>query len=645
MKLILLLLLYLSNHCHCNNLTVYNQLNSVSITTVPIESILVKDLMDGSQRKNFILINTGLETECQDVTCEKYSMRNLEAHLENRGSKIRAQYWMDTDEDYVFNFKRNQNAGSSRNDVIILKFTAFSEIEINALRSVRTYDMKSYIVIIITDATIFSDLEHYLLKNFMFNVFILKATRKHDVYIMYEICAYCNDGKNEIRVYNSWKSSRGFVRALKYENSFKGQFFGATVYLGTFPVTPNIFMIGVTKSGEPVYEGMDVRYLKVIAKAMNFKLGIKTPPDGEACNPNYTTKDYDGFCKMLLNNEVQMAGFPNGYTFDVNHFTDPSSVYLIVNTVIISVAPAMKKEWSSMLNSLQPSVLVCLLLPILFLALIIWVTEKVSLNLKTSKKNQIPRTYTHSVLQFIAILFQEGIEFSNVQLCKQIIFGTWMICCFFFMSLILGQLTSVCITAKPENKVVNTPEDMQENSLSWITIPSYDIDRILKEKLPDLTPKHKKMQIKEGLQYILDHPKEYVYFFPRVVVEAMSRLYFWNGLSRNPFHYSPAVIGRPPHILTSQQRKDAPFTEDLTRRMLEMAAADVYGTKIGYDVQQVINRFANAGDLPGFEEKRVIAMTMETLMGVIIMLSFTLLPAVLIFLLEIRIRNKRKIFT
>ena len=87
-----------------------------------------------------------------------------------------------------------------------------------------------------------------------------------------------------------------------------------------------------------------------------------------------------------------------------------------------------------------------------------------------------------------------------------------MLSSFFVISLVFGEMTSLIAKPVPDGTVINTADDMEEMGVSWLAIPFYRVDSFLKLKLPKLAKRKKKMAVRDGLQYVLDHPLEYVYF-------------------------------------------------------------------------------------------------------------------------------------
>ena len=125
------------------------------------------------------------------------------------------------------------NAGSSDRNVIILKLERFSADDIKNLKKIRGYNMKSFLVLFPANDEIFFKLKTYIIKTGLFNVYVIKKSANPQVYLLYEVCAFCAEGKNQLMFQKGWQQERGFITPFKLTSSFKNSFFGAQIEVGT----------------------------------------------------------------------------------------------------------------------------------------------------------------------------------------------------------------------------------------------------------------------------------------------------------------------------------------------------------------------------------------------------------------------------
>ena len=72
---------------------------------------------------------------------------------------------------------------------------------------------------------------------------------------MYDICRFCMNGKDSIQPVNRWTPKDGLGKELAFKISFRGNFFGAPLKMGTYYMKPNIYPTGYDKQGKFTMEG------------------------------------------------------------------------------------------------------------------------------------------------------------------------------------------------------------------------------------------------------------------------------------------------------------------------------------------------------------------------------------------------------
>ena len=92
---------------------------------------------------------------------------------------------------------------------------------------------------------------------------------------MFETCAYCNNGSDELRLINSWTSSFGFRHAVISPSSFKGGFYGKELVVSCMLQPFLLFSEGKASNGKPEWAGMRYDIFTLIGKKMNFEVSIK----------------------------------------------------------------------------------------------------------------------------------------------------------------------------------------------------------------------------------------------------------------------------------------------------------------------------------------------------------------------------------
>ena len=142
------------------------------------------------------------------------------------------------------------------------------------------------------------------------------------------------------------------------------------------------------------------------------------------------------------------------------------------------------------------------------------------------------------------------------------------------------------------------------------------------------------MSIIDGLQFVLDHPKDYVYIYFNEAVNPWIRLHFWDGRSRNPFHLSPPIIGGVPYFLTVIVRKDAPWRKAVTKKILEQEAAGLMRLKFKPDTDVFMAKFSQV-KFNYNSEKEIVAFKVENLIPIGVLMSFLFIVGLVVFFMEL----------
>ena len=281
-------------------------LTSTKSNSQQLDYIFLSDLISSSHATpyNYIFYDVGLEIQCWSNACEKYGgTTNV---WEERGSSLFSHHMSSFDSydrQHGYMQEKIMNIGSSRRDVSIIRFSTTSPSEKKesqlVLTEARKYNMKSYIMILTRNEEEFEESKDFILSQKMYNIFIVRRSKEPDTLVVYQVCAYCDDGITQINVYNTWRLGHGLKNPMEYENSFKGKFNGAMVKLGLIPLVPSVFPIRQNIDGSPVYTGSEYEVMEILAKYLHFKPIIIIPTDKGGCTFD-GSKAIVGYCKLEM---------------------------------------------------------------------------------------------------------------------------------------------------------------------------------------------------------------------------------------------------------------------------------------------------------------------------------------------------------
>ena len=579
-------------------------------------------ISDSEPFRNFIFFGFTLNFACRRRTCEKYLATDVNTNLKARGKVHYVEPEVDIHPE--LEHLKIRNAGSSEYNVIILKFWSLTAENINDLEVVRKFNMKSYLIVFVGNDQIYSELRNHILTSELFNIYVVKASTNPNLYFIYELCAFCDKGKHALRLYRTWQRWRGFNMPFKLSSSFKGQFFGGHLRVGLKVIAPQFFVIGRDSNGAPIYVGFYYWFLKTLADAMNFKVLIVEPSDGTTCLYNFQTKSLTGFCEMLCTKNVDLAGFPIRIDYLNFHFLDPSSINVITYKSLISANPETIEDINFAVNpKLISAILVIYILSSCLGIAIQRIYGRNNLN-----------TYVLTAIQIYSILFMKAVRFRNLRTSQQVLLGAVMISCLFVVSNMFGEITSVTAVTKPVTNYINTVEDMKKYNVSFIQTPFYKMEGVLERKLPNLKKFRKFMPVAEGLEYILKNPTKYVYYYYPIAIESLIRLHFWDGKSKNPFHFSPPLTGESAQMGTVLFRKDAPFSRDMTKKMLYIEAAGLFDGKYRPDATELLARRSKVDRKSSEKSAKVFKVTLKGLFKYLFVCVIMLLVATVVLVAE-----------
>ena len=537
---------------------------------------LMEDLF--IEGKNYIVLNENFDLNSPNATLERYEFSNLESSLIRRGEVLNWDPLAPTDQ-IVW---RILIPGISASNVFVWKLEFFTEKEMKIIALIRKYNMKAFIVLILGTEVSLETIKGYILKLNIFDIYVLFPTSNQHTYLMYEMCAYCNSGSHSMELDNSWKFGRGFIKPLKYKKSFKGNFFGSSLNIGFLVLPPGFFPIGMSNDGTPLWAGQEYLLLKTLAAALRFRPSMVEPEDKKGCLEYKVVKKSTelyfefaivGYCKLLSNQSVEMAGFPIAVDDINNVIFEPTAVYYQLNAALISARPVAARKGMSPSDVLDLSITLLVVACVIVVSLTTWLINRFGLQ-------RANVSFSDCFLDTFAIFSLEPVVLRDRSPPNFMIHGVWILLCFIIISIVFGGLTSKRAVPKDDSFLINTLDDMKIKDYSWIRNPSHDFGALLKEKLPQQFERSKAMETSEALRYLLNNPSDkYVLLTFREAAMPLIRFEFWDGKDENPFHFSPRMQGQYPYMLTILLRKGSPFREEVTQKMLDIEAAGLFRGK------------------------------------------------------------------
>ena len=469
-----------------------------------------------------------------------------------------------------------------------------------------------------------SSLKEHILTSQVFNIYVIRRFPDSRVQLVYEMCAYCAQGKHKLKFYKGWQKGRGFLSPFRFSSSFKQSFFGAKIRIGTIMWPPMMFQISISSNGLPVYAGQEYWLLETLAKSLDFSIKIVTPRKNKGCFRDIDATKLGGYCEGLYKREVDLAGFPADITIKNYQFLDPTGNYHMVQNRLISVKPVVKKEITFTVNKAFHLLLIVLCIGFAFLTV---VADRIH---GGNNLNE----YIRSTFQIISVLFLEGVRCINLRLINMIILGFWLIGCFLLICNYFGEMTSTATVDKPLTNYINSLEDMKEQNYSWIVTPNFEMDLYLGQKLPEQARFKLTMPLEAGLKFLMENGSRHVFVFPKEGANAGIRFKFWDGKGKNPFHFSPPVLGYSPLPITVLVRKDSPYTREITKSILQMDASGLIKHKFIPDTIDLMGKLGKPKSQRR-DERKLEKVGLPSLSLYLYVCLFMLCVATLVFIVEV----------
>ena len=369
-----------------------------------------------------------------------------------------------------------------------------------------------------------------------------------------------------------------------------------------------------------MYAGTEYLLVETIAKSLNFHPVFIEPSDNRACF-KYTqvmAPTIVGYCKMLKEKIVALAGFPDYESINsLEHFhTSPS--YYSMKQILVSAHQQVIKQGLAPSEAISMSLLIPLLVSILAVAISLSIIQRFMPDGRGD-------TFSGILFNVISLVCLEAIQTGPLNDPNKIILGVWMVCSFIVISLIFGEITSMTAAPKIEGMVINSFDDMKLYDVSWIVWPLQKYDDAVKILLPKLAKRRKEMFFRDGLQFVLDNPTEYVFITPKEPIEPLIQMYFWAGKGQSPFHFSPPLdgFGFPQANMVILQRKDSPYRHAIDKAVSQVIASGIFRFKFASETLKILPKFKGNenSNSKGVVEAKKLTMTIGHLLPSLMVIS------------------------
>ena len=198
-----------------------------------------------------------------------------------------------------------RNLAKANKQPVYLIVSRNSSATSTVLSMIRNFDYSNTILVFKEPSTFFN------------NTYFIRKVNENEFYLN-EVCMFCDEGRDTIKVANSWNRSHGFMSNFKLASSFKGTFHGKLIRFGC--------------RSQFLYDIAVKRYMGVLARFIDFKVSVVQEPPSD-------------IQKFLEENKTDFTGCYVSMTHQRLEFADFSFPYFFTGMRIYSMKPQRGLVW------------------------------------------------------------------------------------------------------------------------------------------------------------------------------------------------------------------------------------------------------------------------------------------------------------
>ena len=298
----------------------------------------------------------------------------------------------------------------------------------------------------------------------LYDTYIFIPQLGNDSYYLYEMCRFCDNGKDEILQLNEWNKEDKFKYDLNFPFSFKDNFYGAEIKMGIDPYEEEFFVKSLNTSGEVIYDGYIYKYYLMLGTLLNCTWKFLSDPyyflSYETANDFVSEKiDVDviggqyapGFSGWLLVDYSSYGDFKQG-----EH--------------IVSMAPSKALTWLTVFKPFDIYTWICLLISAPITGLTLYFLRKFS-SVPNKKAN-----LSDDIYDIVKILCWDSVKTSHPPCSVIIVLFVFMFITMVLITGYMGIYTAIITVPKFTHPPIDTFEQLWETDLKWLAASEFAVD-------------------------------------------------------------------------------------------------------------------------------------------------------------------------
>ena len=464
-----------------------------------------------------------------------------------------------------------------------------------------------------------------------YNLFFIIRNTRHG-YDVYEICAYCDGGNDELNKINSWANNAGFKYDLIFPKSFKGKLHGRDFIVTCILSSTIIFKIGKDSKGNQLYSGSEYVILSLTGQMMNFKIKLVYAPKSKFLVTA-------GMLKSVSSGKADLAAGGIGFGPGRDKFIEYSPTIFAGKYKIVTDKPPKELRFFSFIQPFTWQIWVGLIVPIPIAALILCLVEKfrVPQTLKDERK-----TYWFWLWEVSKLTLWDTTAITMPSARMICLLGTFMMSIQILIVMYLGELTSFMKSEPYKWDPINTLNQLENSHLKWLTRNGTTIEALLsanpkmaakKELITTQIPGRTALY-KAYLGKMLEEPNTYAIVQVDKVFEAAIALLFADANGNHMFFIGSETVVERQNLFWLQ--KNAVYNKALIFNILklqEMGIIQFLSTKHQDEFLKAARKYSRKQNRP-LEPVADNVVKLKHMKGSFVALGFSYGFCLLVFAIE-----------
>ena len=441
---------------------------------------------------------------------------------------------------------------------------------------------------------------------------------------LYEICQYCENGRDNLNLINAWDPIKGFKNNFSLPSSFKGTFKGSTLKLGC------------PENRMWVWNLIDKDYIGILQRLLYFQTEIIHPSDG--LGGSVVNGTPNGVMAQVWSRKSDIGICYNAADLTRFDFVDFTPNYDSMPNVIVSAKPPKGITKYAIIKPYGWFTWVLILISLIATSIIYYITLKTNVEGEAGESNSNV-SYGDCLFDMVQILLWDSFTKKNIGLAAMILLVSFQLFVLVLISAYMGSVTSFIITPEYLFPPIDTLEQLKESDRKWLALDGYhgdmfNFDPLMKSKRELIASKDgSPANYIHGIDKVHENPSQYVLIASDGVKFDMMGSYM-DGDGNMPFYFGKEPMGSVSVVFFLS--KLATYKKEISISMTRMRDFGLMNKiRSDFDFNFITNSKRKGKELGrNFREEFGVSIELVHLQGAFMMWGIGLLASLVIFVAE-----------